>query len=235
MKKVFFLVLILALSSCGVKENINSRLTIDTYSKKLNAIIDNIVTGRAEEDSQTGLTLDSLFQNYISEIERFSNTLGSEVISPRYLRFKEELLIIAKDVLAYLHYRERAINDLYGYYSSYNSLMRNSLDIKEFKAERYSGYYSGDSDTKLMKESVAKLQKDLENLTLQKLSLMRDFNLIDSISLKLFRTTGEYNLSIEGSKLDDTIRLPLLLKDTINDWLYTNRASLNDLELPSPE
>lgn len=235
MKKVILLVLMLLISSCGLKENRNSRLTIDNYSKKLNAIIDNIVTGRAEEDSQTGLTIDSFFQNYISEIERFSNTLDSEVISPGYLRFKEELLIIASDVLAYLHYRESAINDLYGYYSSYNSLMRNSSDIKEFKSDRTSDYYSGNSDSKLMKESLLNLQKDLENLSLQKLSLMKDFNLIDSISLKLFRTTGEYNLSIEGSKLDETIRLPLMLKDTINDWLYTNKASLKDLELPAPE
>jgi hypothetical protein len=137
--------------------------------------------------------------------------------------------------LAYLHYRESAINDLYGYYSSYNSLMRNSSDIKEIKSDRTSDYYSGDSDSKLMKENLVNLQKDLENLKLQKLSLMKDFDLIDSISLKLFRTTGEYNLSIEGSKLDETIRLPLLLKDTINDWLYTNRASLKDLELPALE
>jgi hypothetical protein len=223
--------LVCLLGSCESKDNKYSRLTIDNYSRRLSSIIENVVQSREEEGSQSQLTLNNFYSRYTSKIEEFSDELNFETITPKYTIYRDELLIIAKNINSYLINRKNAILHLTEASSSFQSAIESQADYEEYLNEMKTDYYSLDLYRNLAYENLQDKLKESLSFIENKFDYLKDVDNMDSIYYLLDSITIQYNNKIEESKLEEIIKMPLMFRDTVNDWLINNRSDFKKLEI----
>ena len=231
MKKLWLILLVCLLGSCESKDNKYSRLTIDNYSRRLSSIIENVVQSREEEGSQSQLTLNNFYSRYTSKIEEFSDELNFETITPKYTIYRDELLIIAKNINSYLINRKNAILHLSEASSSFKSAIESQADYEEYLNEMKTDYYSLDLYRNLAYENLQDKLKESLSFIESKFDYLKDADNMDSIYYLLDSITIQYNNKIEESKLEEIIKMPLMFRDTVNDWLINNRSDFKKLEI----
>ena len=207
MKTLIPVICFFLLISCESKDEKTSRLTIDTYTNKLNLIIGSVVESRVEEGSQ--LSTDNLYSNSVSKLMEFINELNSYNITSDYLPYRDIQLSSAEILNNYIGYRKDAISSMNSIVSSYESANRIISDLN--------GYHKSAEEFAVSKNSYA-------------LSIQR----MDSICISLDSMVIVYNQKLEDSRLVDKIFLPVSFRDTVNDWLVSNKSYYLDLQVHSP-
>jgi len=227
MKKItivftFFIGIILLLS-CESQENKNSRIAIDKYARKLNSMMIDVVESREEEGSQSRLTINRFYDRY--------NDLDFEEITEKYKPYRDDLVSVSRTIDYYLNVRKDAIINMTDALSSYKSANRYSKDYDEYIEKARTSHYSSDHYFDMARNySMKKLEESLEFIY-SKADYQINILQMDSLYFRVDSISSQYNQLILDKKLTEGIKLPDSFYDTTNDFIYSSKKFLLELEI----
>ena len=226
MKKiVLYLLVILFFASCESQDNKESRLALDQYTRKLNALSADIVSSRNDEGSQTRLSLNGFFDKYTAKIEEFNTDLVFEKISEKYVGKRDSLSEISRIYINYLINRKECVINLSDIFSKYKEAERYSDRYDEYLNKigvSYSldDYYRNQAFKYAEKKYSARME-----FQYNRLDYLDKLEVLDSLSGNIISTSGNYNLELENLKLIEKVVVPINLLDSLNDWVFTSKSA----------
>ena len=235
----FIMVLIYCFSlqvlvSCEPGDEKTSRLTLDTYSLKLNSVFASIVESRVDEGIP-GISPDGLYSTIISKVNEIDAGLADSRFAPGYLPFCESQRQVVREVGLYLENRVQSVLSMNDVLSCYQSATAIRAEMEDYKNAATSSYGGNNFNTEAAAGKLDELNARLAEFIDYKDSWSQKIGGMDSASLRLESIISGYNLKAEGSRLRERIVLPPAFRDTINDLLLSNRAYILNLQVKAAD
>jgi len=234
MKTLIPFICVIFLVSCESRDDRYSRLTIDLYANKISSILGNIPEIRIEEETQTLLTINDYYGVYVKRIEEFINDLNLEKISPLYRPYKDSLLLSAEGLNYYLSYRKDAVVNMIRALSYYESALKSRSDCEEYLILKNSSYSENDFYADLIRKGLDDYRIKTLEFNVSKNSYLNTIQKMDSIYFLIDSIVIGYNQKVIDSRLEEEITVPVTFRDTINDWLISNKSYFLELTVPQP-
>ena len=227
MKKiVLYLLVILFFASCESQDNKESRLSLDQYIRKLNALSADIVSSRNDEGSQTRLSLNGFFDKYTAKIEEFNTDLVFEKISEKYVGKRDSLSEISRIYINYLINRKECVINLSDIFSKHKEAKRHNESYNEYVDKYIESSYSMGSFYMDMARKYSKRELDARlEFQYNRLDYLDKLEVLDSLSDNIISISGNYNLGLENLKLIEKVVVPINLLDSLNDWVFTSKSA----------
>jgi hypothetical protein len=232
MKKiVLYLLVIFFFASCESQDNKESRLTLDQYTRKLNALSEEIVSSRDVEGSQTRLSLNGFFDKYTTKIEKFNSDLVFEKISAKYVVKRDYLSKLSKVYVDYLNNRKEGIRHLSDIFSKHKEAKRHNESYNEYVDKYIESSYSMGSFYMDMATKYSKRELDARlEFQYNRLDYLEKLEVLDSLTENIISISGNYNLELENLKLIEKVVVPINLLDSLNDWVFTSKSAAEYLD-----
>jgi len=234
MKTLLPFICVIILISCESRDAKYSRLAVDLYANKISSILGSIAEIRVEEETQTLLTINDYYGIYVTKVEGFINDLTSEKISLLYRPYMISLLLSAEDLSYYLSYRKNALADMIRALSFYESASKSKSDWEEYVILKNSSYSEDDFYEDLKRKSLEDYKTKTYEFNVSKNSYLINIQKMDSMYFLLDSIVIDYNHKVIESKLEEEITVPLTFRDTLNDWLISNKSYILEFVVHQP-